>query len=77
MLRGFTVFTTSEVPDVDYRFDGQALPRGARVLLVEDYEGNRVVLHGYGTTGPWAEPINEAIQKARAEMALWNGGEVA
>jgi hypothetical protein len=73
MLKGFTIFTTSEVPDVDYRFDGQALPRGARVLLVEDWQGNRVPLHGY--SGSDAEAIEKAVQRARAEMDLWNNGE--
>ena len=63
------VFTTSEVPDVDYRFDGQALPKGARVLLVEDWQGRRVSLHGY--SGLWAEAIEKAARRARAEMDMW------
>jgi hypothetical protein len=74
MLRGFVVFTTSEVPDVDYRFDGQALPRGARVLLVEDWRGCRVSLHGY--SGPLTEPIERAVRRARAEMGLWTDGQM-
>lgn len=68
-MLGFVVFTTSEVPDVDYRFDGQALPKGARVLLVEDWQGRRVTLHGYG--GSLAEAIERAAQRARAEMDMW------
>lgn len=68
-MLGFVIFTTSEVPDVDYRFDGQALPKGARVLLVEDWLGRRVSLHGY--SGPWAESIERAVRRARAEMDMW------
>lgn len=71
MLRGFTVFTTSEVPDVDYRFDGQALPKHARVLVVEDWRGNRVDLHGYGTDGPLGGAVEDAVRRARADMARW------
>lgn len=74
MLKGFVVFTTSEVPDVDYRFDGQALPKGARVLVVEDWRGRRVSLHGY--VGGSAEAIERAVQRARAEMDLWTDGQM-
>lgn len=64
-MKGYVVFTTTEVPEVDYRFDGQALPTGARVLLAGDDEGNRAVLHGYGDEPAIAECAARAVQEAR------------
>lgn len=72
MLRGFTIFTTSEVPDVDYRFEGQSLPMHSRVLVVEDYRGNRVDIHGYGHDGPLGGAIERAVQQARKDLLEWN-----
>lgn len=67
------VFTADEGATVDYRFDGQALPRGSVPLAVLTAEGATVICDWYGLE----TAVGVAAQRASDECRAFGGPALA